>query len=135
MSKSNSKADHKQKATDLMTLALHGASLVAQMVKKAPALLETWVQPLGWEDPWSGAWQPPPVFLPRESPWTEEQSGVAPVHGVAESDMTERLSTNSPLHTHTLQRMHLKDCYLSIKRFGKLSFSLLNMYSTPVLHI
>ena len=27
-----------------------GASLVAQMVKNLPAMQETWVQPLGWED-------------------------------------------------------------------------------------
>ena len=27
------------------------ASLVAQMVKKPPAMQETWVQSLGWEDP------------------------------------------------------------------------------------
>ena len=27
------------------------ASLVAQMVKNLPAMLETWVQSLGWEDP------------------------------------------------------------------------------------
>ena len=27
------------------------ASLVAQMVKNLPALWETWVQSLGWEDP------------------------------------------------------------------------------------
>jgi len=27
------------------------ASLVAQLVKKPPAMQETWVQSLGWEDP------------------------------------------------------------------------------------
>ena len=27
------------------------ASLVAQLVKKPPAMWETWVQSLGWEDP------------------------------------------------------------------------------------
>ena len=27
------------------------ASLVAQLVKNLPAMQETWVQPLGWEDP------------------------------------------------------------------------------------
>ena len=26
-------------------------SLVAQLVKNPPAMQETWVQPLGWEDP------------------------------------------------------------------------------------
>ena len=28
-----------------------GASLVAQLVKNPPAMLETWVRSLGWEDP------------------------------------------------------------------------------------
>ena len=27
------------------------ASLVAQLVKNPPAVRETWVRPLGWEDP------------------------------------------------------------------------------------
>ena len=27
------------------------------------AMQETWVQPLGWEDPWQRSWQPTPVFL------------------------------------------------------------------------
>ena len=30
---------------------LVGASLVAQMIKNPPAMQETWVQSLGWEDP------------------------------------------------------------------------------------
>ena len=29
----------------------HRASLVAQLVKNPPAMWETWVQSLGWEDP------------------------------------------------------------------------------------
>ena len=33
---------------------------------------ETWAWSLGWEDPQRRAWQPTPVFLPGESPWTEE---------------------------------------------------------------
>ena len=28
--------------------------------------------------PWRRAWQPNPVFLPRESPWTEEPRGYRP---------------------------------------------------------
>ena len=30
---------------------MNWASLVAQMVKNLPAIQETWVQSLGWEDP------------------------------------------------------------------------------------
>ena len=43
------------------------ASLVDQLVKNPPAMWETWIQSLGWEDPLKGAWQPTPVFLPGES--------------------------------------------------------------------
>ena len=32
-----------------MFLLLIGVSLVAQMVKRLPAMWETWVRPLGWE--------------------------------------------------------------------------------------
>ena len=33
------------------TILLRRASLVAPMIKNLPAMLETWVQSLGWEDP------------------------------------------------------------------------------------
>ena len=35
----------------LIILTIPWASLVAQMVKNPPAMQETWVQSLGWEDP------------------------------------------------------------------------------------
>ena len=43
------------------------AFLVAQMVKNLPAMWETWVQSLGWEDYLEKDWLPTPVFLPGES--------------------------------------------------------------------
>ena len=52
------------------------ASLVAQTVRNPPAMRETWAQSLGWEDPWRRKWQPTPVFLVAESPWTEEPGGL-----------------------------------------------------------
>ena len=52
------------------------ASLVAQMVKNPFTMWETQVQSLGWEDPRRRAYQPTPVFLPRESPWTEKPGGL-----------------------------------------------------------
>ena len=62
------------------------ASLVAQLVKNVPALQETWVRSLGWENPWRRERLPTPVFWPGEfrglySPW-----------GCKESDATEHLS-------------------------------------------
>ena len=59
------------------------ASLVVQLVKNPPAMWETWVQSLGWEDPLEKgkathssilAWRIPGQY----SPW-----------GVKELDMTE----------------------------------------------
>ena len=40
------------------------ASLLAQTVKNLPAMWDTQVHSLGWEDPWRKAWLPTPVFLP-----------------------------------------------------------------------
>ena len=40
--------------------------LVVQTVKNLPAMQETKVQSLGWEDPWRREWQSTPVFLPGE---------------------------------------------------------------------
>ena len=60
------------------------ASLVAQMVKNPPAMRETWVQSLGWEDPLGEclathssilAWR---ILLDGGAWW-------ATVHGVAKS--------------------------------------------------
>ena len=48
-------------------MIVHGASLVTQLVKNPPAMQETSVQFLGWEDPWRRKWQPIPVFLLGES--------------------------------------------------------------------
>ena len=33
---------------------------------------DPWVEKIRWRK----AWQPTPVFLPRESPWTEEPGGL-----------------------------------------------------------
>ena len=41
--------------------------MVAQMIKNLPAMPETWVQSLGWEDPLEkGKATPTPVFWPGE---------------------------------------------------------------------
>ena len=52
------------------------ASLLTQMVKNPPTTWETWIWSLGWEDPLVMIWQPTPVFLHGESPWTEEPVGL-----------------------------------------------------------
>ena len=74
------------------------APLVAQMVKNLPAMQETWVQILGWEDPLEEGmethsstliWRIPLTNLERSSPW-----------GGKELDTTDWL-THTHMHTHT----------------------------------
>ena len=40
---------------------------MAQRVKRLPAMQETRVRSLGWEDPLKRKWQPTPVLLPGKS--------------------------------------------------------------------
>ena len=48
------------------------ASLVAQMVKNLPAMQETWVRSLDWEDPLEKEMAIHSSILPWRIPWTEE---------------------------------------------------------------
>ena len=47
-------------------------SLVAQMVKNLPAMRETWVQSVGWEDPPEEGMATHSCILAWRIPWTEE---------------------------------------------------------------
>ena len=58
------------------------ASLVAQLVKNPPAVRETWVQSLGWEDSLEKEKATTPVFWPGEfhglySPWGRKELDTA----------------------------------------------------------
>ena len=57
------------------------ASLVAQLIKNPPAIWETWVQSLHWEDPLEKGTATTPVSWPGEfhrlySPWGCKESGT-----------------------------------------------------------
>ena len=52
------------------------ASLVAQMVKNLPAVQETWVQSLGWEDPLEKEMATRSSILAWRIPWTEKLGGL-----------------------------------------------------------
>ena len=64
-----------------------GASLVAQTVKDPPAMRETWVRPLGWEDPLKKIGNPLQCSCLENS--MDRGAWWVTVHGVAESDRTE----------------------------------------------
>ena len=51
-------------------------SLVAQMVKHLPAMWETWVRSLGWEDPLEKEKATHSSILAWKIPWTEEPGGL-----------------------------------------------------------
>jgi len=65
-------------------MPIHGASLVAYMVKTLPAIRETWVHFLGWEDPLEKEMVTHSGILAWRIPCTEEPGGL-PVHGVTKS--------------------------------------------------
>ena len=52
------------------------ASLVAQVVKNLPAMQETRVQSLGWEDPLEKEMATHSSTLVWKIPWTEEPGGL-----------------------------------------------------------
>ena len=52
------------------------ASLVAQLVKNPPAMWETWVRSLGWEDPLEKGKATHSSILAWRIPWTEEPKSV-----------------------------------------------------------
>ena len=60
------------------------ASLVAQTVKNLPAILETWVQSLGWEDPLEEGIATHSSILAWRIPMDRGAWWVT-VHGVAQS--------------------------------------------------
>ena len=61
-------------------------SVVAQTIRNPPAMWETWLASLGQEDPLEEGMEAHPVFLPGESPWTEDLAGYNP-WGCKEWDM------------------------------------------------
>ena len=60
---------------------------MAQLVKKLPAMQETWVLSLGREDPLEKEMATHSSILAWEIPWTEEPSGLQSM-GSQESDLT-----------------------------------------------
>ena len=50
--------------------------MVAQMVKHLPAMQETWVQSLGWDDPLEEEMAIHSSTLDWKIPWTEEPGGL-----------------------------------------------------------
>ena len=65
------------------------ASLAALMVKNLPAMRETWVRPLGQEDPLEEGMATQSSVLAWRIPWTERNLASYSPRGHKESDTTE----------------------------------------------
>ena len=65
---------------------------MAWLVKNPPAMQDTWVRPLGWEDPPEEGMATHSSILTWRIPM-DRGAWQAAVHGVAKSDRTKRLST------------------------------------------
>ena len=89
------------------------------MVKSLPAMWETWVRFLGWEDPLEKEMAPHSSILAWKIPWTE-----ATVHGFAKSwtrlrdfTFTFKAFVNSPA------LVYLESKYIELDRYVSLSAS------------
>ena len=65
------------------------ASLVAQRIKRLPAMWETQVRSLGWEDPLEKEMATHSNTFAWKIPWTEKLGAGYRPWGCKESDMTE----------------------------------------------
>ena len=71
---------------------------MAQIVKNLPAVQETQVRSLGWEDPLENGMATHSSILAWEILWTEQPAGYSPLgHKRVRYD----LATKPPPHTHT----------------------------------
>ena len=76
------------------------SSLVAQTVKNPPAVQETRVQPLGWEDPLEKEMATHSRFLAWRISWTEEP-------GELQTTGSQRVRHAGAANTHTGSRWHI----------------------------
>ena len=82
------------------------ASLIAQSVKYLPAMMETQVRFLGWEDPLEKEMATHSSILAWRIPWTESLAGYSPWGHKSET----RLSNQTTIY------------YLAIKKWMKMTF-------------
>ena len=59
-----------------LVIVLLWASLVAQLIEKLPAMQETWIRFLGWEDPLEKGMATHSSILAWRFLWTEEPGGL-----------------------------------------------------------
>ena len=94
-----------------MNLTHAWTSLVAQTGKNPPAMRETWVPSLGWEDPLEDGMADHSSIPAWRIP-TDRGAWRATIPGVSESDTTERLSAAQSSHGRSACLRLLKALYI-----------------------
>ena len=75
------------------------------MVKNLPAMQETWIRSLGWEDPLEKEMDTHSSILAYRIPWAEEPGGLNSPWGSKKSDTNELLMH---IHTHIFLKSLIK---------------------------
>ena len=105
------------------------SSLVAQRLKHLPAMQETWVRSLGWEDPREKAMAPHSSILAWRIPWMEEPGGLQST-GSQRVGHDWATSLQIPLHVKSkfIERV-FKPIYILTKIWNAISmiFLLINL--------
>ena len=95
--------------TQLLWWLHQGASLVAQMVKNPPAMLETWVRSLGWEDSLEREMATHSSVLAWRIPWTEEP-------GRLQSMGSQRVGCNFHFHLCSLEEDKIRHTWVCLSQ-------------------
>ena len=73
-----------------------------------------WVRSLGGKILWGRKWQPTPVFLPGESPWTEETGGLQSMGSQSQTRLSDfHLTDLGAKGGHLGMESHMHMCVLS----------------------
>ena len=70
-------------------------------VKNLPAVQETWVGPLGGEDPVEEGMAAHSSIPAWKIPWTEEPGGLRSTGPQSQTRLSDRARTHTHTHTHT----------------------------------
>jgi len=103
---------------------LPGASLVAQMVKNHLQCRRPEFFPWVGKIPWRRAWKPTPVFLPGESPWTEEPGGL---QSIGSQRVRDNWATKHP-HIKFIDQFEGKWTSFPCRVFSCMNIVCLNIY-------
>ena len=83
-------------------------ALVSQLVKSLPAMQETWVLSLGWEDPLEKGMATHSSILASRIPWREEP-GELPSTGLQTVGHNSAPDAHPHTHTHSQHLQMLKN--------------------------